>query len=81
MQTMLMTTSPMWFVLSLATNVNFSMQKKYLKILIKDSAGIFFSSFLGHSSFKTLNADFSKDYCKDSSYTGAIIEKLREPDV
>ena len=34
---MLMATFPMWFMLSLAANVNFSMWGKHLKILITDS--------------------------------------------
>ena len=39
-QLMLMTTPPTWFILSLATNVNFSMSEKHPKILMKDSIDV-----------------------------------------
>ena len=43
-QPMLMTTLPTWFILSLAINVNFNMQEKHPKILIKYSIDIILTS-------------------------------------
>ena len=43
-QPMLMTTIPTWFILSLAINVNFNMQEKHPKILIKYSIDIILTS-------------------------------------
>ena len=65
----------MWFTFSLEINVNFSIQKKHLKIFTKDSVGI---NSTAYSFCKILNTHFSKDYLKGFPYTMNIIENLEE---